>query len=60
MAERLCRMMKNVKAEGAQLLLGKVYRLIGNWNKAQRTLEATLRRSEAVYGADHIRKFFCH
>ena len=60
MAERLCRMMKNVKAEDAQLLLGKLYRLIGNWNEAQQTLEAALRKSEAVCGPNHIRKFFCH
>ena len=63
MAERLCNMMKNVKAgktEGAQPLLGKVHRLTGNWNEAQRTLEAALQKSEAVYGRNHLRKFFCH
>ena len=39
-----------------ELLRGRVHRLLGDTNQAQRTLEGALRESESKYGSNNIRK----
>ena len=41
--------------EDAQLLAGRVARMVGNLNQAQHMLEGFLRKSETAYGLEHIR-----